>query len=269
MTMGVPIRQSYDPAKRYRRVVWIEERDAQGWSLNEEQELLDQERFRLGASIWREAGVFKGLTPTLGATGQLDVNAGTAWLEGRAEPLPASTLTFPTGVTTAPVAVGAIAVPIGVDPTTLGFATAWYAAFVQPPDGCRPPSSPTPESTPRGSRASRASRAPGPRAPTWCSARSTPSSRSGRSTRSRAPRTPRSSSPPRAMWWRSGSASGSSTTPGGPPTRWTSASGNGTTARPRRPATGRSSPGRWRWARAPRGSGRPRSGSFTRPAWTP
>ena len=87
MSMGVPIRQSYDPAKRYRRLVWIEERDAQGWGLNEEQELLDQERQRLGASVWREAGVLRGLTPTIGAGGALALTDGIAWLEGRAEPL--------------------------------------------------------------------------------------------------------------------------------------------------------------------------------------
>lgn len=135
MSGGIPLRESYDPAKRYRRILWIEERDAQGWSLNEMQDLLDQERRRLGASIWREAGVLQGLSPTVGADGELALSEGIAWLEGRAEPLAAVTLTFPTGTLTDPITPSSTSIGIGADPTTLGFPASGTAYVVAPPDG--------------------------------------------------------------------------------------------------------------------------------------
>jgi hypothetical protein len=125
--MGSPQRESFDVSKRYKGIYWIKARDAQDWSLIEEQLIQDLERKRFGDRVFKEGAIIDGLAVAFPATGQIGLSLGQVWTQGRAEPVDAATLTYGTGVTTAQVTTASTAVLIGVNPTTLGFPVAGTA----------------------------------------------------------------------------------------------------------------------------------------------
>lgn len=125
--MGSPQRESFDANRRYKGILWIKEREAQDWSLNEDQMIQDLERKRFGDRVFKEGAIVEGLAPSFPATGQIAFSEGKVWTQGRAEPISAVTLSFGTGATTGSVNTGSTSVPIGANPTTLGFASSGTA----------------------------------------------------------------------------------------------------------------------------------------------
>lgn len=92
--MGTASRESFNVNKRYRHVYYIADRDAQDYSLNEMQRILDLERERLAASVWKAAGIAAGLAHSFPDTGEITLADGAVHLFGRIEPIAGAALVY-------------------------------------------------------------------------------------------------------------------------------------------------------------------------------
>ena len=90
---------SFSYQKRYKQVVWIAGREAEDFSFNEMQEIIDIERKRLGENIFAEGAIVAGLSPALlsdaGSIFDYLISDGLVWLRGRLEPVAGGAYSFP------------------------------------------------------------------------------------------------------------------------------------------------------------------------------
>jgi len=89
---------SFNYIKRYKDVRWIQGLETEDFSFNEMQAIIDSERRRLLEGIMKERGVINGSIPTIhapvGNDVAVDLTDGLVFLRGRAEPIPAATVTL-------------------------------------------------------------------------------------------------------------------------------------------------------------------------------
>ncbi len=94
-------RDSFDPAKRYRRIRFHEDRQLLDSELNELQEIQDLERTKLVGQVFGEGAIVQGCAAAVGGTSQhvLTIAPGLVCIAGHIEPVPAAQLEYDPGKT--------------------------------------------------------------------------------------------------------------------------------------------------------------------------
>lgn len=92
--MANPQLFSDDVSKRYKDILWIAGLDAQDFSFNEMQDILDRERERLGTRVFKPGAILTGMVPSLPGAGVLTTAEGQVYVQGRVEPIPAASLAY-------------------------------------------------------------------------------------------------------------------------------------------------------------------------------
>jgi len=91
-------RDTFDPAKNYKRVRYHQDRDLLDSELNEQQEILHHEHKRFWDLLMGE-GLYIGDIPEPAAGNVVDIDGGTVYVDGHLELVPAATLTYDPGKT--------------------------------------------------------------------------------------------------------------------------------------------------------------------------
>ena len=92
--MTEPSRESFNASKKYKRVTFLEGRYVPDFSLNELQEIQDEERRGLGDTLYNQSAIVGGLEVELPGSGQMIVKDGKVWVYGRVEDVTGLTLGY-------------------------------------------------------------------------------------------------------------------------------------------------------------------------------
>jgi|GEM_PF-340471 len=86
-------RNTFDPAKNYKRVRYHQDRDLLDSELNEAQDITISERKKLADLLFREGAIIGGLVPQVAAN-IVTLSVGVVYIDGHIEQVPGATLTF-------------------------------------------------------------------------------------------------------------------------------------------------------------------------------
>ena len=86
-------RETFDPAKNYKRIRYHQDRDLLDSELNEQQDIINHERKKLADILFKEGAVISGLGVTV-ADNVLTVAEGVVYIDGHIEQVPGAVLTY-------------------------------------------------------------------------------------------------------------------------------------------------------------------------------
>jgi len=86
-------RNTFDPAKNYKRVRYHQDRDLLDSELNEQQDITISERKKLADLLFREGAIIGGLVPQVAAN-VVTLSVGVVYIDGHIEQVPGATLTY-------------------------------------------------------------------------------------------------------------------------------------------------------------------------------
>ena len=86
-------RDTFDPAKNYKRVRYHQDRDLLDSELNEQQDIINQERRKLADILFKEGAIVSGFGVTVAAN-VLTVAEGLVYIDGCLERVPGAVLTY-------------------------------------------------------------------------------------------------------------------------------------------------------------------------------
>ena len=86
-------RDTFDPAKNYKRVRYHQDRDLLDSELNEQQDIMRLEQKRLADQVFKEGAVMAGCAVTV-ANNVLNIAPGLIYIDGHFEPVPGAVLTY-------------------------------------------------------------------------------------------------------------------------------------------------------------------------------
>ena len=86
-------RETFDPAKNYKRIRYHQDRDLLDSELNEQQDIINHERKKLADILFKEGAVISGLGVTV-ADNVLTVAEGVVYIDGHVEQVPGAVLTY-------------------------------------------------------------------------------------------------------------------------------------------------------------------------------
>ncbi|MDM7999861.1 MAG: DUF4815 domain-containing protein, partial [Dehalococcoidia bacterium] len=86
-------RDTFDPAKNYKRVRYHQDRDLLDSELNEQQDIAIHERRKLADLLFKEGAIIGGLVPQV-AGNVVTLSVGVVYIDGHIEQVPGATLTY-------------------------------------------------------------------------------------------------------------------------------------------------------------------------------
>jgi len=86
-------RDTFDPAKNYKRVRYHQDRDLLDSELNEQQDIINNERKKLADILFKEGAIVSGFGVTVAAN-VLTVAEGLVYIDGCLERVPGAVLTY-------------------------------------------------------------------------------------------------------------------------------------------------------------------------------
>ena len=86
-------RDTFDPAKNYKRVRYHQDRDLLDSELNEAQDIVINERKKIADLLFREGAIIGGLVPQV-ASNVLTLSVGVVYIDGHIEQVPGAVLTY-------------------------------------------------------------------------------------------------------------------------------------------------------------------------------
>ena len=86
-------RETFDPAKNYKRIRYHQDRDLLDSELNEQQDLINLERRKIADILFKEGSILSGLEVTA-ATNVLTLSPGVVYIDGHIEQVAGAVLTY-------------------------------------------------------------------------------------------------------------------------------------------------------------------------------